>query len=269
MSITIASFYSKDFGTAAGTTYRVGSVSKLFTDIAITQLVARGQLDLDAPVARYIPEFKKAVTLRQLMSHRAGLVREHPVRHYFDTTSPSLRDTVLSLNDTEIVYPPGDHTKYSNAGIAVAGYVLERTQHQPFAQYLKRMVLDPLGIPKSSFETRPAAKAWMWTLDGRTFKAPTFQLGMSPAGSMYSTAGDLAKFAQALLAHGSPVLKPATLDQIWTPQFGSTYELGFRLASLEGHRQVGHGGPFMDLPLKWTCCRMINSQPSRLPPKTA
>jgi CubicO group peptidase (beta-lactamase class C family) len=80
----------------ARTVYRVGSVSKLFTDIGVMQLVERGVLDLDAPVTRYVPDFHpsgqgaSAITLRQLMSHRSGLVREPPVGHYFDSSSASL-----------------------------------------------------------------------------------------------------------------------------------------------------------------------------------
>ena len=115
----------------AETVYRVGSVSKLFTDIAIMQLVERGVLDLDAPVNHYLPDFKpanpsgKAITLRHLMAHRSGLVREPPVGHYFDPTHPSLAETVRSLNATELVYPPETRVKYSNAAIATAGYVLE------------------------------------------------------------------------------------------------------------------------------------------------
>ena len=93
----------------AETVYRVGSVSKLFTDIGIMQLVERGEVDLDAPVNKYLPDFKpgnpfgKPITLRQLMSHRAGLVREPPVGHYFDPTVPTLAQTVQSLNGTELV----------------------------------------------------------------------------------------------------------------------------------------------------------------------
>src|SRR5262249_23595043 len=70
---------------SAETVYRVGSVSKLFTDLAVMQLVEQGKLDLDAPVAKYLPDFKpadpfdKPVTLRRLMSHRSGLCREPPV----------------------------------------------------------------------------------------------------------------------------------------------------------------------------------------------
>src|SRR6476646_250088 len=93
-------------GRVAGsqTVFRVGSVSKLFTDVAIMQLVEQGKVDLDAPVTRYLPDFHphnpygKTITLRQLMSHRAGLVREPPVGSYFDSTSPPLAATIASLN---------------------------------------------------------------------------------------------------------------------------------------------------------------------------
>jgi CubicO group peptidase (beta-lactamase class C family)/D-alanyl-D-alanine dipeptidase len=244
------------------TVYRVGSVSKLFTDIAVMQLVERGKLDLDAPVTKYLPEFQpknpfgKAITLRQLMSHRSGLARETPVGSYFDPTEPSLTNTIASLNETELVYGPETHTKYSNAAIAAVGYALERTQDESFAKYLKRAVLDPLALRNSGFEPTPEinrelARAFMWTIDGRVFDAPTFQLGISPAGSMYTTVNDLGRFLSALFAGGQgangQILKPATVEQMWTPQFAKRgekkgYGIGFRLGELDGHRQVGHGG---------------------------
>src|SRR6202047_1279399 len=245
----------------AATVYRIGSVSKLFTDIAIMQLVERGQLNLDAPVTDYLPDFHPKnpfgtpITLRQLMSHRSGLLREPPVGNYFETSQPTLAATVQSLNDTELVFAPNTHTKYSNAAIAVVGYLLESRSHEPFAQYLKSSVLDPMGLRHSSFEPNPAiitnlAKAEMWTYDGLKFEAPTFQLGRAPAGSMYSTVNDLGHFVSVLLAQGkaenSAVLKPATLEQMWSPQFpnpgGSVFGLGFQVRSLDGHRLVGHGG---------------------------
>jgi CubicO group peptidase (beta-lactamase class C family)/D-alanyl-D-alanine dipeptidase len=245
----------------ADTVYRIGSVSKLFTDITIMQLVERGELNLDAPVTDYLPDFHPKnpfgtpITLRQLMSHRSGLLREPPVGNYFETSQPTLAATVHSLNDTELVFAPNTHTKYSNAAIAVVGYLLEARSHEPFAKYLKSSVLDPMGLRHSSFEPEPAiianlAKGEMWTYDGLTFEAPTFQLGMAPAGSMYSTVNDLGRFVSVLLAQGkaenTAVLKPATLEQMWSPQFpnpgGRVFGLGFIVRSLDGHRLVGHGG---------------------------
>src|SRR5262245_58185905 len=177
------------------TVYRVGSVSKLFTDISLMQLVEQGKIDLDAPVDRYLPDFRPAnpfggdITLRRLMSHRSGLVREPPVGSYFDPTSPSLAATIESLNRTTLVYAPGSHTKYSNAAVATIGYVIERLNGEPFAKSLKRTVLDPLGMASSAFEATPEvraslATAYMWTIDGRVFPAPTFAMGIDPAGAL-------------------------------------------------------------------------------------
>ena len=236
----------------------MGSVSKLFTDIAIMQLVERGQLDLDAPVTRYLPDFHPRnsfgapITVRELMSHRAGLVREPPVGSYFDSTEPSLAEVVKSLNTTELVYSPGTHTKYSNAGDTVAGAVLESVTRKPYAEYLREAVLAPLGLRNSSFKPESAllrslAKGYMLTYDGRVFRAPTFELGTGPAGNMYSTVIDQGRFLSALFADGrganGPILKPATLQQMFTAQGrDSGFGLGFALLNLDGFKMVGHRG---------------------------
>jgi CubicO group peptidase (beta-lactamase class C family)/D-alanyl-D-alanine dipeptidase len=246
----------------ADTVYRVGSVSKLFTDLAVMQLVEKGQLSLDAPVRKYLPDFTphnptgKVITLRQLMAHRSGLVREPPVGNYFDPTGPSLAKMVESLNKTELVYEPETHTKYSNAAIATVGFVLEETQSQRFARYLQRTLLNRVGMQHSSFEPQEIlapelAKALMWTYHGREFPAPTFELGMAPAGSMYSTVGDLGRFLSVLFARGKTehgvIVKPETLEQMWTPQFVKAGEkkgfgLGFMIDERQGCRWIGHGG---------------------------
>jgi len=246
----------------AATVYRVGSVSKLFTDIGVMQLVEQGKLNLDAPVTDYLPGFHphnpfgKPITLRELMSHRSGLVREPPVGHYFDSHPPGLAEVVRSLNQTTLIYPPGTHTKYSNAGITVVGYVLQQLAGRPFAAYLKSTVLEPMGLHSSGFEptpdlTRDLAKASIWTYDGRLFPAPTFQIGIFPAGSLYTTVKDLAKFESVLFAGGrapnARVLTQSTLNEMWTPQFAgagqpAAFGLGFALGKLDGHRRIGHDG---------------------------
>ncbi len=244
------------------TVYRVGSVSKLFTDLAVMQLVERGALDLDAPITHVLPDFKpintfdKEITLRQLMCHRAGLVREPPIGNYFDPDEPSLERTVKSLNGTELVYAPESHLKYSNAGLAVVGFALEQTQGQAYPRYVYRTILDPLGMKHSSLEADPAvtkdlAKAVMWTYDGREFPAPTFTLGENPAGGLYTTVNDLSRFPSMLFAGGkagdNALVKPETLEQMWKPQYAKpgderAFGLGFMVSKLDGRRRVGHGG---------------------------
>lgn len=249
----------------AETVYRVGSVSKLFTDVAVMQLVEKGTLDLDAPVTMYLPEFQprphpdrpaKAITLRQLMAHRSGLVREPPIGNYFDPDNLSLAKMVESLNSTTLVYDPETKTKYSNAAIATVGYVLEKTQKQPFAEYLQKALLTQLGMKSSSFAPSPAltaklAKATMWTYHGRDFPAPTFELGMAPAGCMYSTVHDLSGFVSMMFAGGKRgeerILETKTLESMWTPQFAKEgtkdgFGLGFSVNQWKGRRRLGHGG---------------------------
>ena len=257
-------YADRDRSVPAGpqTVYRVGSVSKLFTDIGIMQLVEQGEVDLDRPVTDYLPDFQPGnpfgvtITLRQLMSHRAGLVREPPVGHYFDDRGKTLTETVESLNNTSLVYKPETRIKYSNAGIAVVGYVLEQLHKKPFASYLKEAVLEPMGLLNSSFSptskiTESLAAADMWTYDGRRFPAPTFELGMSPAGSMYTSVEELGKFMKVLCNDGkagsNQVLNKETLEAMWTPQFAeegadSGYGIGFSIGQLEGKKLVGHGG---------------------------
>lgn len=258
--------WSKGFGHAdlartrsatPDTVYRVGSVSKLFTDIAVMQLVEEGKLDIDAPVTKYLPEFKpanqfdKPITLRQSMSHRSGLIREPPVGNYFDPEPPSFEKTVASLNGVPLVYEPGSKTKYSNASIAVVGLVVQKVDGRPFAQAIRERVLKPIGMTVSDFEPTQSVKtslaeAQMWTYHGRNFAAPKFELGEAPAGCMYSTANDLAKFVSAILAEKATV-KPETLKTMLSPQFDKPtaktgFGLGFMLGELDDHNRVGHGG---------------------------
>src|SRR5262249_29557370 len=146
----------------ADTVYRVGSVSKLFTDLAVMKLVEDGKIDLDAPLTKYIPGWKMAdergskITLRQLMSHRAGLVREPPKGNYFDDTCDSLTEAVGTMKAPRLVYEPGTRTKYSNAGIGIVGYAVQKVLGRPFAPALKDMLLEPMGMKGASFEPTAA-----------------------------------------------------------------------------------------------------------------
>ncbi|MEM7235293.1 MAG: serine hydrolase domain-containing protein, partial [Planctomycetota bacterium] len=114
------------------TVYRVGSISKLFTDIAFLRFVEAGKVGLDDPVQKLLPEFRpknplaEKITWRQLLAHHSGIVRESPVGNYFDPREPTIAATVASLNETDLVYPPGRQQKYSNAGITVIGLAVEK-----------------------------------------------------------------------------------------------------------------------------------------------
>lgn len=246
----------------SNTMYRVGSISKLFTDIAVMQLVERGEVALDSPIVRYLPDFHPSgdgaaqITVRSLMSHRAGVVREPPVGHYFDDTSPTIAATISSMNRTELVYPPFSRTKYSNAGVSVVGRMLEVLKNRPFNEYLATAVLQPLGITDCSFGPTTGiiatlAKGYMWGWDGFTLDAPHFELGTAPAGNMYCTTTGLSTFLSALFNDGAGkngrLLSRDALQEMWKPQFSrpgsrSAFGLGFQLDSLDGMLEIHHGG---------------------------
>ncbi len=248
-------------GTAAsaGTVHRVASISKLFTATACMVLVERGQLDLDAPVTRYLPDFAPRgpgagqITLRHLLSHQAGLVRESPVGHYFDASDPGLLATVQSLNDTELVYRPGQRFKYSNPGPGVVGAVIAKVTGKSFEDAVRELVLAPLHLHDSDFAARPdlvarTAAGIMWTPDGRAIPTPDFPFGYGPAANLRSTVADLTGFARSWFPHTSRrVLTPESQAAMWRVPFAppdrtTGCALGFFVGELDGHRQVEHGG---------------------------
>lgn len=242
------------------TIYRAGSVSKLFTDVAVMRLVEQGKIDLDAPVTTYLPEFKpqnpfgKPITLRHLMTHRSGLVREAPRGHYFDNDAKGQGDAVASLNQTTLVAEPGTVTKYSNAGIAVVGEVVARVAGKSYEGAVTALVLQPLGMKDSRFSraalSRPVAYSQMNSFDGGRWEAPPLELGTPAAGSLYTSAVELARFGQAMLRRGALdkgcLLTEASLAEMWREQYaapgGRRFGLGFGLGELDGPRTVGHGG---------------------------
>ncbi len=162
----------------ADAVHRVASISKLFTATAVMVLVEQGRLDLDVPVRQCLPEFTPTnpvggeMTLRILMGHCGGVVRESPVGHYFDASEPGLAATVQSLNATALVHAPGSDFKYSNPAIGVVGEVVARITGKPFEVAVRELVLLPLGLADSDFAPRQdlvarQAAGVMWTYDGR------------------------------------------------------------------------------------------------------
>ncbi len=248
------------------TVYRAGSISKLFTAVSAMQLVEQGKLDLDRPVADYCPDFRlvdtlagaEPVTLRQLMCHRSGLVRESPVGGYFDPSEPSIAQSVASLADCVRVHRPNEVTRYSNIGVTVVGHVVAKVAGMSFEDYQRTSVLDPLGMKSSSFRrddrVRPhLAASYMLVADGqggfKRTESPVFELGTLPAGNLYTSVEDLAKFLSCLFAGGAvegrQILKRETIDQMCAAQLtdnSTGFGLGFNVGEFRDHRLISHTG---------------------------
>lgn len=251
---------------AANTVYRCGSISKLFTATATMQLAEQGRLDIDKPVQTYLPSFsiidpfpgKQPVTLRQLMAHRSGLVREAPVGGYLDPSEPTPEATVASLASCVRVHPPGVITKYSNSGVSVVGQTVAAVAGVSFAEYQRANVLGRLGMSSSDWMLnrtikRRLAVGYLPVADGnggfREIPTPHFEFGILPAGNLYTTTEDLSRFVRCYFHEGRirehRLLKLETINQMFTPQLttnASGFGHGFSVGTYRGHKSVSHSG---------------------------
>ncbi len=259
--------YAEGFGTARrDTVFRAGSISKVFNAVAIMQLVEQGKLDLDAPIDLYgrqfsmVPPVQDAppVTLRQILCHRSGMVRESPVGGYLDGSQPGLADTVASVRSCPLLNPPNTKTRYSNIAPSVAGQILVTVAGMPYERYQQEHVLGPIGMSNSWFLLKQVppgrlSPSFMRIADGRggftTGEAPVFDLGTVPAGNLFATAEDLARFLTVLAAdgraQGRQILSPKTLAEMGTPQLVTAetgFGLGFMAGKFRAHKSLGHMG---------------------------
>src|SRR5262245_1993478 len=248
--------------TADATLVRPGSISKLFTGIAVMQLVEQGKLDLDRDVNDYLdfhiptPEGGVPVTLRRLLTHRAGF-EEHIKGLFSSKRMPEPLGRWLMRSLPPRLFPRGDVPAYSNYGMALAGYIVERAAGKPYSDYVAEHILQPLGMAHATFrqplpdDLAPLmAKSYSW-IDGKPW--PFFEtIGASPAGALSATGIDMGRFMLALLhggsLDGSRVLSEAGLATMMAPQIATpagSMGLVFIERKLGGARFVGHDGGTM------------------------
>ncbi len=244
-----------DAGRAAtpDTQYRIGSITKTFTAVAVMQLRDAGRVELDAPLREYIPEVQPGPTVRHALSHLTGLQRE-PAGEIWETMQmPSREDLLAGLEDVEQVLVPGERWHYSNLAFSLLGELVARRSGTPYWTYVQERVLEPLGLSRTTFaESEPAARGYFVEpySDGVRPEAHV-EIPEPPAamGQLWSTTGDLARWG-AFLAAGDPaVLAKETLDemslvQAMVDQKGwlSGWGLGLQLVRRGERVYAGHGG---------------------------
>ena len=260
--------YSKGYGyadveakkpvSAAETLFRPGSISKLFTWTAVMQLVEQGKLDLNKDVNEYldfkIPEaFGKPITLKDILTHTAGF--EEQLKDLFGgEKSPNLGEYVRDHIPGRI-YAPGTVPAYSNYGTTLAGYIVERVSVQKFDDYIAEHIFKPLEMKSSTFAQPLPPDLAPRMSNGYALasdKAKPFEvIGPYPAGSLSSTATDMANFMIAHLQDGKfgdgQILKPETAKLMHSRLFAlddaaNAMAHGFYEESRNGHRIIGHGG---------------------------
>jgi CubicO group peptidase (beta-lactamase class C family) len=188
--------------------YDVASLTKVVATTAATMaLVDRGKLTLDAPVVRAFPAFrgkgKDEVTLRDLLMHRSGL----PAGRVLSRRGPaSARHSVLS---TSLVRQPGSRTEYSDIGADVLGFVVERVAGERLDLFLRKAVYDPLGMNSTMFRPGAPLRARIAPTETRVARGEVHDRnaealgGVAGHAGLFTTAGDLAVFAQMMLDEGS------------------------------------------------------------------
>jgi CubicO group peptidase (beta-lactamase class C family) len=243
------------------TMFRLASISKLFTWVSVMQLSEQGKVDIDADVNKYLdfqiaPAFGKPITLRNLMTHTGGFEEVlHDIIFVDPKQAHSLRDFLIA-NQPRRMYPPGEIPAYSNYGVGLAGYIVQRVSLEPFEQYVSEHIFLPLGMKHSSFNQPMTAELAPYVSDGyrATTEKPAIGFEIfnpAPAGGVSAAAGDMEKFGLALLnggeLNGNRILKTETREAMWTRQFGTSDALpamcmGFYQTWRNDLRFIGHDG---------------------------
>ncbi|HKR12914.1 MAG TPA: serine hydrolase [Pyrinomonadaceae bacterium] len=231
------------------TVYKIGSVSKQFIATGILLLVQDGKISLDDNVGKFLegtPETWKTITIRHLLTHTSGIIREAPG---FDAMKMQKdADVIKTAYGLPLRFAPGEKYEYCNVGYFSLAEIISRVSGKPWPDFLRERVFAPLGMnatrTTNMIEMVPnRANGYIWR-DGKLQNASIY-FAVRPSGAFLSTVLDLAKWDAAL--DSGKVLKQPTLDQAWTPvrlNNGTTYPYGFgwELTPIAGHKRVNHGG---------------------------
>ena len=210
------------------TLFCVRSLSKSVTALAVLMAVQEGLVDLDEPIARYLPGFRvhtrfdprpgDRMTLRHLLSSRAGLVTEPKYADRFDPPD-YFEKHIRSLSDTWLRFPVGYRFSYSNAGVDLAGYILQQRSGVPFAEYIRRKVLAALGMTASSFDLEAVARRKNRAIGHYpSGEAAAVRFPEIPSAGLYSNLRDMVRYLRFHLNHGvvggRRVLRPDLMQQL-------------------------------------------------------
>ncbi len=236
-----------------GTRYPIASVTKMFTAVAVMQLVERGAVRLDAPLATYLPTAPhgREVTIRQLLDHTSALWNygDQAFQDGTSATATTPAAIIASLASRPLEHAPGMKFAYSNTGYVLLGLVVEAVARQPLAAYERTHILGPAAMTETTFGSAPpgtpAARGYM---DATGTAPPTYSLSWLYAdGDVVSTAADVARFDVALM--DGRLVRPATFAEMRSaavdaPELGpgERYGLGLTLTASGGVVFAGHHG---------------------------
>ena len=230
------------------TVYKIASVSKQFIAAGIMLLVQEGKLAIDDPVGKYLegtPATWKAITIRHLLTHTSGMVREAPGFDPFKIQSDA--DVLKTAYPLPLRFAPGEKWEYGNTGYFVLAEIIRRVFGRPWSEYLSEKVFKPSGMnmtyPTNTKVSVPN-RALGYADNDKLLNAADWP-ALRPSGAFLSTVLDLAKWDAAL--YTDKILSDSTRRQMWTPvklNDGTTYPYGFgwELGEVRDRKLVHHGG---------------------------
>ncbi len=240
------------------TRFRIGSITKQFTAMAILLLHERGKLHVQDSVCRYVPNCPQAwqpITIHHLLIHTSGIPDyiNSPEFESFIGTPATPEQLVARFRNLPLLFAPGDHWKYSNSGYTLLGYIIEHVSRKSYARFLQDNIFDPLQLRNTGYDTNTPQPPEHATGYLSAHTKPIY-LDMSEfyaAGALYSTVEDLYRWDQALLAH--QLVSEQTLKALFTPSIPCPsggcalssdvgYGYGWFIANESNHRLIYHWG---------------------------
>jgi CubicO group peptidase (beta-lactamase class C family) len=231
------------------TVYKIGSVSKQFIASGIMLLIDEGRISLEDKISKFLegaPETWKDITVRHLLTHTSGIVREAPG---FDPMKvQNEADVIKTAYPLPLRFQPGEKWEYCNVGYFTLAEIIRKVSGKPWPDYLKEHLFGALEMNATRTTTMTdlvpnRANGYLWK-SGNQQNAEIY-FALRPSGAFLSTVLDLAKWDAAL--HTDKILKQSAREQMWTPvklNNGTTHPYGFgwELSTRAGHRVVSHGG---------------------------
>lgn len=241
------------------TKFNIGSMSKMFTAVAIAQLAERGKLSFNDAVGKLLPDYPNKevakVTVHQLLTHTSGMGSYHNETYFSNLDKmKTVADLLPLFVNNPLAFEPGTKWQYSNAGYVVLGLIIEKVSGQDYFDYVKQNIFKPAGMVNTdSYETGKAVPNLALGYTKMQFsggRSDTRQQNRrpakgSPAGGGYSTVEDMLKFSVALRSNKLLSQKYTELvmkGQVETQGAGAKYAYGFGDKEINGQRIVGHNG---------------------------
>ncbi len=231
------------------TVFRLGSVTKQFTAMAIMMLAEKGKLNVNDAACKYLtdcPTAWQTFTIKNLLTHTAGVPNYTDFPTFAKTTvSPmTTAEMIALLRDKPLEFVPGEKFAYSNSGYYLLGVIIEKVSGKTYADFLQENIFTPLGMKQTGYDVSARIiknRAAGYARQGGAFVNASYMDMTIPyaAGAMYSKTGDLLLWDQALYTEKLVSLK--TLNEIFTP-FKNGYGYGWGIGKQFEHREISHGG---------------------------